>query len=256
MSHCIRHIGTFAALVAVAAVSGITRADDASDSSEARPPARNAGDENRKRSDSKSERGSSNDKRADRKNAAAVVPTRMNEAFTFPLAGGCEYSSTVRGTVRNARTQAGDEPKYVPSLVVNAWVSCQNNTEMRVIDSSLREGAMTRAELEQAIELRASLISDNGTTRCAYVPDFSLGDNRLSGVGVFYLCPAGGAAQAGAPLDDLPDDTTRPSAPADKPAEGRSPSSGRPAVESRPQPETRGAVDRRTVRERTSDDSH
>jgi hypothetical protein len=127
---------------------------------------------------------------------------------------------------------------------------------MRVIDSTLREGAMTRAELEQAIELRASLLSDNGAQRCAYVPDFSLGDNKLSGVGVFYLCPAGGA-QAGAPLEDLPDDTMRPSAPADKPAEGRVPASGRPSAEPRPQPETRGAVERRTVREKTpSDEAH
>jgi hypothetical protein len=141
----------------------------------------------------------------------------------------------------------------VPSLVVNAWISCQNNTEMRVIDSSLREGAMTRAELEQAIELRASLLSDNGAMRCAYIPDFSLAESKLSGVGVFYLCP-GGSAQAGGSLEDLPDDTTRPAAPVEKPAEGRSPSSGRPAVEPRPQPETRGAVDRRTVREKTSSD--
>jgi hypothetical protein len=180
----------------------------------------------------------------------------MNEAFTFPLAGGCEYSSTVRGAVRAARSQAGDEPKYVPSLVVNAWISCQNNTEMRVIDSSLRDGAMTRGELEQAIELRASLITDNGAMRCAYVPDFALGENKLSGVGVFYLCPASGA-QAGGGLDDLPDETTRPAAPVplEKPAEGHNPSSGRPSVDNRPQPETRGAVDHRSIRESPSEDS-
>jgi hypothetical protein len=181
----------------------------------------------------------------------------MNEAFTFPLAGGCEYSSTVRGTVRAARSQAGDEPKYVPNLVVNAWISCQNNTEMRVVDSSLREVAMTRGELEQAIELRASLLSDNGAMRCAYVPDFALGDNKLSGTGIFYLCPGGGAQAGGGSLDDLPDDTMRPSAPpTDKLPEGRTPATGRPAVDNRPLPETRGAVDHRSVREKSpSDDS-
>jgi hypothetical protein len=181
----------------------------------------------------------------------------MNEAFTFPLAGGCEYSSTVRGTVRSARSQAGDEPKYVPSLVVNAWISCENNTEMRVIDSSLREGAMTRGELEQALELRATLLADNGAMRCAYVPDFALGENRLSGVGVFYLCPAGGA-QASGGLDDLPDDTMRPAAPAsvEKPSDGRNPSSGQPAVDNRPQPETRGTVDHPVIGQKNpSDDS-
>jgi hypothetical protein len=256
MSHCIRRIGTFSVLVALGTVSGSALAQESSESPDSRPTSRNAGDDNRKRSDSKTpnERGSSNDRRASDRRTPAIVPTRMNEAFTFPLAGGCEYSSTVRGTVRAARGQAGDEPKYVPSLVVNAWISCQNNTEMRVVDTSLREGAMTRGELEQAIELRASLLADNGTQRCAYVPDFALGENKLSGVGVFYLCPAGGA-QAGGAVDDLPDET-RPAIVPEKAPEGRNPPTGRPAVDNRPQPETRGAVDHRMIREKSpADDS-
>jgi hypothetical protein len=258
MSHCIRRIGTFSVFVALATVSGIALAEDSSEPSEPRPTSRNAGEENRARSDSKASnaRGSSNDRRASDRRTPAVVPARMNEAFTFPLAGGCEYSSTVRGTVRPARSQVGDEPRYIPSLVVNAWISCQNNTEMRVIDSSLREGAMTRGELEQAIELRASLLADNGAMRCAYVPDFALADNKLSGVGVFYLCPGSGAQAGGGSLDDLPDDTMHPTVPAEKPPEGRNPSTGRPPVDNRAQPETRGAVDHRSVREKSpSDDS-
>jgi hypothetical protein len=243
MSHGIRRFGTFSALVVVATVSGVVHAEDSTEPSDSRPPARSAGDESKKRV--------ANDRRATERKAAPAVPSRVNEAFTFPLAGGCDYSSTVRGTVRAARNAAGDEPKYVPSLVVNAWISCQNNTEMRVIDNSLREGAMTRAELEQAIELRASLLADNGAVRCAYVPDFSLGENKLSGVGVFYLCPGGGAQAGGGSLDDLPDDTTRPAAPAERPSEGRAPATGRPA-ETKPPPETRGAVDHRTIREKSS----
>jgi hypothetical protein len=260
MSHCIRRIGTFSALVVMAAVSGIAQAEDSTDPPDQRP-ARNAGDEGRKRSDAKgpSDRAGASERKASAPRAAApAVPGRVNEAFTFPLAGGCDYSSTVRGTVRAAKGATGEEPKYVPSLTVNAWISCQNNTEMRVIDSTLRDAAMTRAELEQAIELRASLLADNGSVRCAYVPDFSLTENKLTGVGVFYLCPGGGAQAGGGSLDDLPaDDTQRPMTPADKPPqEGRTPPSGRPSAE-KPAPETRGAVDHRTVRERSpSDDSH
>jgi hypothetical protein len=247
MSHGIRRFGTFSALVVVASVSGVVHAEDPIEPSEVRAPSRSAGEEAKKRSP--------NDRRAtDRRAAPAAVPVRVNEAFTFPLAGGCDYSSTVRGTVRAARSSGGDEPKYVPSLVVNAWISCQNNTEMRVIDSTLREGAMTRAELEQAIELRASLLADNGAVRCAYVPDFSLGENKLAGVGVFYLCPGGSAQAGGGSLDDLPDDTNRPAPPADKPSDGRTPASGRPPVENKAQPETRGAVDHRTIREKSSSD--
>ncbi len=255
MSH-IRRIGTFSALVVMAAVSGIAHAQDSTDPPEQRPAARNAGDEARKRSDAKGpdDRANTSERKASAPKAAPpAVPGRVNEAFTFPLAGGCDYSSTVRGTVRPAKATAGEEPKYVPSLVVNAWISCQNNTEMRVVDSALREGAMTRAELEQAIELRASLLADNGSVRCAYVPDFSLSENKLTGVGVFYLCPGGAAQAGGGSLDDLPDDTQRPAAPSEKAPEGRTPASGRPSVD-KPAPETRGAVDHRPVREKNSSD--
>jgi hypothetical protein len=90
--------------------------------------------------------------------------------------------------------------------------------------------------------------------RCAYVPDFSLGENKLSRVGVFYLCPGAGAQAGGGSLDDLPDDTTRPAAPAvlpaERPSEGRAPTTGRPS-ETKPPPETRGAVDHRTIREKS-----
>jgi hypothetical protein len=149
----------------------------------------------------------------------SAVPARVNEAFTFPIAGGCDYSATVRGNVRPARGPLGEEPKYVPSLVVNAWISCENNTELRVTDNALRETPMTRGELEQAIELRASLLAEGSTSRCAYVPDFSLADNKLAGGGIFYLCPTAATQVGGGPYDiDVPEEVQRPAVPVDRPA--------------------------------------
>ena len=142
---------------------------------------------------SQNERATSGDRRgndARPTQGPLAVPARINEAFTYPIGNGCQYSATVRGTVKSARGASGEEPRYTPTLTVNAWVTCQNNTELRVTDNSLRETAMTRSQLEQAIELRGTLLAESSGRRCVYVPDFSLGDGRLAGAGVSYLCPA------------------------------------------------------------------
>src|SRR5262249_36204217 len=107
--------------------------------------------------------------------------------------GGCQYSSIVKGTVRPARTAPGDEPRFIPNLLINAWITCQNNTELRVTDNALRDMTLTRSELEQAIELRATLLSEGSGRRCAYVPDFSLADNKFASLGMSYLCPINAA---------------------------------------------------------------
>jgi hypothetical protein len=164
--------------------------------------ARNSSDD-RKRNDSRSDRGGDrrgNDSRPTQ--GPLAVPTRVNEAFTYPIGNGCQYSATVRGSVKAARGGGGEEPRYSPSLTINAWVTCQNNTELRVTDSSLKDNAMTRSQLEQAIEMRGSLLSESSGKRCIYLPDFSLGDGRLAGVGVSYLCPS---SSSGASLADNQD---------------------------------------------------
>ena len=53
---------------------------------------------------------------------------------------------------------------------------------------------MTRAELEQAIELGASLLAEGTATRRVYVPDFALGENKLAAGGIFNLCPTSGSS--------------------------------------------------------------
>jgi hypothetical protein len=216
------------------------------------PPSHNPSSDGRRRSDPKnpSEHGGSGDKRPGEPKSGAAMPARVNEAFSFGL-NGCEYGATVRGTVRPTKTAAGEEPKYTPNLVLNAWVSCQNNTELRVTDNTLRDVAMTRAELERAIELHASLLAEDASGRCAYVPDFWLGESKLTGMGVSYMCGAGKAQVAGGPTDDVAEDDLRPlpgasersDAPAkDRPVESRTPAARRAPERS---PDTRAAPERR-----------
>jgi len=206
MRHCTRCLSLCSTLVLFVLGPAVSLADDSSNpydppSAEEvqkpptrvanddgqKPPARVANDDARRRSEAKSPSpsepsGSSDRKPRDPKSVASAVPARVNEAFTFPLSGGCNYGSTVRGTVRTVKTGAGEEPRYAPTLVLNAWVSCQNNTELRVTDNTLRDVAMTRPELEQAIELHTSLLAESASARCAFVPDFLLADNKLSGL--------------------------------------------------------------------------
>lgn len=213
MLHGIRCAGMVSVIVTLAAGSHLAQAQGSGDES---GDARSMADEGKKgngngsrgsaddkrRSDPKSQgdRASSGDRRGNDSRPTQgplAVPTRINEAFTYPTGNGCQYSATVRGTVKAARSVNGEEPRYNPNLTVNAWVTCQNNTELRVTDSSLRETPMTRSQLEQAIELRGSLLVEGAGKRCVYVPDFSVGDGRLSGVGVSYLCPTSSAMGSG-----------------------------------------------------------
>ena len=125
--------------------------------------------DDKKRSDprNQNERASSGDRRGSDSRPTQgplAVPTRINEAFTCPTGNGCQYSATIRGSVKSARGGNGEEPRYTPNLTVNAWVTCQNNTELRVTDSSLRETTMTRSQLEQAIEMRGSLLVERRAT--------------------------------------------------------------------------------------------
>src|SRR5205814_5599759 len=117
---------------------------------------------------------------------------------------------------------------------------------------------MTRPELEQAIELHASLLAESASARCAFVPDFLLADNKLSGLGVSYLCPSASASQiGGGPLEELPDDGSQPSAPGEArpPAGGETrPSSVRQVPERAP--DARTPPDRRAPRARGAPDDH
>jgi hypothetical protein len=198
--HCARIVPIIVTLAAAAhgQGSGDESGDARSMADEGKKGNGSRSSDDKRKNDQKNQSGSGDRRGSDsRSTGPLAVPNRINEAFTYPTGNGCQYSATVRGSVKTARTSGGEEQRYTPSLTVNAWVTCQNNTELRVTDISVKESGMTRSQLEQAIELRASLMAESSGRRCVYVPDFSLGEGRLTGVGVAYLCPTGSAMGSG-----------------------------------------------------------
>jgi len=259
MLHRIRCAGLVSVIVTLAVGSHSAKAQGSGDES---GDARSLADEgkkgngprsstdDKKRSDprNQNERASSGDRRGSDSRPTQgplAVPTRINEAFTYPTGNGCQYSATVRGSVKSARGVNGEEPRYTPSLTVNAWVTCQNNTELRVTDNSLRETTMTRSQLEQAIEMRGSLLVEGAGRRCVYLPDFNLGDGRLAGVGVSYLCPASSPLGGGlADNQDGAGHSTGDDNDSVAPSENRAPSEGRNHDGTRGTNERHGPYDR------------
>jgi hypothetical protein len=155
------------------------------------------------------DRAGTNDRRSSKAGPSNSDPIQVNEVFAAAAPNGCQYSATVRGTVRPVRTGAAEEPKYAPNLLVNAWVSCRSKTELRVIDNPLRETTVGRADLEQTLALRGTLLAGSATKRCAYVPELSMGDNRLVVQSVSYLCPVHAGTGAVAELRETAQDPTR-----------------------------------------------
>jgi hypothetical protein len=211
--------------------------DEAKDEAKKASAPRRSSEESRRQNEPRDRRTGDATKSAHGGSASAG---RVNEAFSFLVGSGCQFSSTIRGTIRSAQTAPGDEPKYVPNLVVNAWVTCQNNTEQRVVDNTVREMPMTRSELEQAIELRGSLLDEGSGRRCAYVPDFALSENKIAGFGVAYMCPVklGGSGDNHAALEG-----SRPAA-----GEPRGASRGKPGPDT-PSSEHRGSAENRAAGE-------
>jgi hypothetical protein len=121
---------------------------------------------------------------------AMARPVPINGHFSFPLASGCTYEADIRGNAQPARgASPAGEMQYTPNVRVVASVSCPNQTAMRVSETLSSSEPMPLAKIEQALELRASIITEATGVHCAYVPQFRLSQNRLEGVSAALLCP-------------------------------------------------------------------
>lgn len=140
------------------------------------------------------------------KSGSASASIAINDVFASITPSGCTYSATMRGTIRQIRSSSGEDVRYAPDLMINAWVTCGGKTTLRLLDSVLREGPLTTAELEQAVATRAMLLSGAGPKRCAYAPLLGFTDNHLGLELVDYLCALHANTGAGA-APDAPDST-------------------------------------------------
>lgn len=63
-------------------------------------------------------------------------------------------------------------------------LACPNVESLKVTDNVMATGPLTQEQLVRAIERRATVVVDNASRRCVYVPQFTLaqGDLQLKGV--------------------------------------------------------------------------
>jgi hypothetical protein len=111
-----------------------------------------------------------------------------DEQFTFAVEDGCNYTASIRGTVRPVALGPEAYRKVEPDLAVTAVLACPSAEPVKVAQKVAGTGPVTRTDLESLLERHASLLSETGR-RCSYVPDVAFVGEGLAGKGVTHLCP-------------------------------------------------------------------
>ena len=127
----------------------------------------------------------------------------INDRFEQPLPDRCEYTSTVRGTVRpvpmtsNMQNMQSDVALFEPNLTVNAEVTCPSVQSEHISSHSLNGQQLTRKELEAAVNERASVVTVDHNRVCTIEPKYVLAANgTLHPEGARELCAVGAPAGA------------------------------------------------------------
>jgi hypothetical protein len=122
--------------------------------------------------------------------AAQRVSSGMayDEQFTFPIEDGCNYTASIRGTIRPIAVGPEAWRKLEPDLAVTAVLKCPSAETLKVSEKVSGTGPMTRAEVESLLVRHASILREASGRRCSYVPDVSFVGEGLAGTGVTYLC--------------------------------------------------------------------
>lgn len=125
------------------------------------------------------------------KKASGTISSKMhlNDLIAFPLGAGCQYLATIQGTVEPVK---GSSTTVEPKLVVDATFACPNGASRRVTENVSGTGPLTMEELEEALERRATVVSDASGVRCAYTPELELERSGLTAPAIHHLCPTGG----------------------------------------------------------------
>jgi len=111
-----------------------------------------------------------------------------DEQFTFTVEDGCHYTASIRGTLRPVALGPEAYRKVEPDLAVTAVLECPSADAQKVAEKVAGTGPITRSDLENLLERRASILGETGR-RCSYVPDIAFVGEGLAGKGVSHLCP-------------------------------------------------------------------
>jgi len=120
-----------------------------------------------------------------------IETIHVDESSSTALDEGCRYNVRVSGEIRAAKPSAAETRAVLPDLVINADLQCANGATLLRPNVINGTGPLTRAQLEQMIEERATLTSPDARGRCEYAPDFNLSADRLSLRAVEWRCPIG-----------------------------------------------------------------
>lgn len=115
-------------------------------------------------------------------------PMNIVERFRQPVANGCVYTADISGTLRPIG-EAGLEPRVDPNIFMNAMVTCPGGASARLTANIMQSGPLTLGELEDALEQRGTVVTDQPRKQCVYRPEFQFVKGRLRGVDVTVSCP-------------------------------------------------------------------
>jgi hypothetical protein len=119
----------------------------------------------------------------------AQKPVALNQKLSVPLENGCRYDAVVRGRI-DPILSASAQREVSPNLDVTAQVACPNETVIRSTRNVITPAPMTSAQLEQALETRASVATSATGQPCYYTPDFSFVRDQIVANGVAMVCTA------------------------------------------------------------------
>ncbi len=125
-------------------------------------------------------------KEPERKEVSSVMS--YDEHFTFAVEDGCNYTASIRGTLRPVALGPEAYRKVEPDLALTAVLECPSADPQKVAEKVAGTGPITRTDLESLLERRASILSETGK-RCSYVPDIAFVGEGLAGKSVAHLCP-------------------------------------------------------------------
>lgn len=123
-----------------------------------------------------------------------IQSMRIDMDATRPAGNGCRYQVAVHGVIVPAKAQssakAKTEPMVEPTIDVAAEVACPSSAVVKITDTAMATGPLTRSDLEHALERRASVVAESAGKRCVYLPDLTLEGQKLQLASVGYTCVA------------------------------------------------------------------
>lgn len=115
----------------------------------------------------------------------------VNATFQDTVADNCQYTATVRGTVREfnaAGATADNAVQFTPRLQIQAQLTCPNGSARQVSSYTLQGPQFGREQLAQAITEHARIFVSRGDQVCSYAPRLSFDAGRLASNGIAQSC--------------------------------------------------------------------